>query len=235
MGVEPAAFAGVAGGLYAFTVAADNESILVAGWSRDSAGWKGAPLLSGRLPDPDRREILVGDTLAEGLGLAAGGEIDAALDIAEDRLLAALSAARASVTEAFDALRAFAAEHTNQIGRDAQLRLTEACLSEPELRDIHAGPVMTAARDLTACARLCEGLLKILKDIPAASNDAREAPFLGETLQLDAYRARLERTAAALPAGVGPELAENTVRWIEIDPKNPALVRAGRCPPAGLF
>lgn len=161
---------------------------------------------------------------------ASRGDIDAALDIAEDRLLAALSAARASVTEAFDALRAFAAEHTNQIGRDAKLRLTEACLSEPDLREIHAGPVMTAARDLTACARLCEDLLKILKEIPAASNDAREAPFLGETLQLDAYRARLERTAAALVEGVGPELAENTVRWIEIDSKNPAVVRVVRCP-----
>ena len=66
----------VSGELYAFTVSADNESILVAGWSRDSAGWKGAPLLSGRLPDPDRREILVGDTLAAGLGLAAGDGID---------------------------------------------------------------------------------------------------------------------------------------------------------------
>lgn len=79
VGVAIAAMDGVesvSGELYAFTVAADNESILVAGWSRDSAGWKGAPLLSGRLPDPDRREIMVGDALAEGLGLAAGGEID---------------------------------------------------------------------------------------------------------------------------------------------------------------
>ena len=66
----------VSGELYAFTVTADNQSVLIAGWSRNAAGWKEAPLRSGRLPEPDRREILIGDSLAEGLGLAADDEID---------------------------------------------------------------------------------------------------------------------------------------------------------------
>lgn len=65
----------VSGELYAFTVS-ENQSVLVGGWSRDPAGWNRTPLLSGRLPDLDRREILIGDILAEGLGLRPGDELD---------------------------------------------------------------------------------------------------------------------------------------------------------------
>lgn len=66
----------VSGELYAITVTANNESVLVSGWSRDAAGWGEAPLKAGRLPDPDRREIMIGDTLAAGLGLGVGGTLD---------------------------------------------------------------------------------------------------------------------------------------------------------------
>jgi putative ABC transport system permease protein len=79
MGAEIGAIDGVAqvsGELYAFAVGGDNQHLLVAGWSRGAGGWERAPLLAGRLPAEDRREMLAGDVLAQSLAAGIGDTIE---------------------------------------------------------------------------------------------------------------------------------------------------------------
>jgi ATP-dependent DNA helicase DinG len=64
---------------------------------------------------------------------------------------------------------------------------------------------------------------------PPPGGDA-ESPLTTEVYQLEAWQARLQRLAANLAEGTSDRLHENTVRWIEIDAKNNAIVRVVRCP-----
>lgn len=79
LGRQIEAFEGVsalAGELYASAVAGGGQHLLVAGWSAGAPAWARVPIREGRTPKPDERAVMVGDVLAEALGVAVGGRIE---------------------------------------------------------------------------------------------------------------------------------------------------------------
>lgn len=158
-----------------------------------------------------------------------GHDINAIIEMMDTALQPALVAARDGGTAAFDALRAWALNQVDGDGRESRLRLTDALLADEGLREIHRVYVATACEDFERCAQLCVHLYDALRKL-GVPQDATESPFMTEILQLDSYGARLRRLSAALRESTGPKLAENTVRWIEVDPGNPKTVRVARRP-----
>jgi putative ABC transport system permease protein len=64
------------GRLFAFAVVDDDKQILLAGWPDASSAWERIPLKEGRLPAQGERALLIGDVLAESIGLGAGATLD---------------------------------------------------------------------------------------------------------------------------------------------------------------
>ncbi|MBX7256662.1 MAG: DEAD/DEAH box helicase [Candidatus Hydrogenedentes bacterium] len=151
------------------------------------------------------------------------------LDLIDNKLLPALAATRHALTAAFDAIRQFTSASCGQIGREIKWRLTEEVLAMPELRRIHGELVLPSVEETNTCAKLVTLLLTKIRDIPAPA-DGSDSPFMTECFQLEAYGDRLRRLASALAEGTDAVLAPNTVRWIEIDSQNKAIVRIIRCP-----
>jgi ATP-dependent DNA helicase DinG len=155
--------------------------------------------------------------------------MDGLFDLIDEEVLPALTACRESLLALFDVLRAYVAERCGQVGRDIKWRLTEDILADPELRRIHAEQVLPAVEVLYSAVRLCVTLYERLCALPPP-DDGRESPIASEILQLNAFCNRLARMGAVLAEGTSPELAPNTVRWIEIDAKNDRFFRIARCP-----
>jgi ATP-dependent DNA helicase DinG len=147
----------------------------------------------------------------------------------DGKLLPALSVCREQMESVFDAIRTLATERCGQIGRDIKWRLTPAILEDPALRELHRTAVIPAVNQMRDTIGQAVELAKELREIPA-SQDRDEAPFAVEAAQLSAYAQRLENVSNVLSEIISEALAENTVRWIEIDAKNSAFVRLARCP-----
>ena len=147
----------------------------------------------------------------------------------DGKLLPALSVCREQMESVFDAIRTLATGRCGQIGRDIKWRLTPAILEDPALRELHRTAVIPAVNQMRDTIGQAVELAKVLREIPA-SQDCDEAPFAVEAAQLSAYAQRLENVANVLSEIISEALAENTVRWIEIDAKNSAFVRLARCP-----
>lgn len=156
-------------------------------------------------------------------------ELERLLYIIENELLPALSSARDSLTVAFDAIRSVAAERCGQLGRDIKWRLTQEVLQDPALREVHRVYVLPAVNETSTCAEMTKKLVGLL-DTVKASDGIGESPFVTEMYQLDAYSMRFTRLGNTLAECTSEELAENTVRWVEIDAENPNIVRLVRCP-----
>lgn len=62
--------------LYAFAATVEGRQFLLVGWSAGAPSWARAPLAAGRLPRPGARELLLGDVLAESLGLGVGARLE---------------------------------------------------------------------------------------------------------------------------------------------------------------
>lgn len=79
MAAELAAIDGLAdisSELYVFTSTEDGDHVAVAGVSDTATKWATVPVASGRRPDASRREIMLGDVIAETLGAKIGDRID---------------------------------------------------------------------------------------------------------------------------------------------------------------
>ncbi len=150
-------------------------------------------------------------------------------ELIDNQLVPALEDARGRTADAFDAIRMVTAEKCRQIGRDIKWRLTQAVLDDADLRRVHGEHVLPAVEALNHVAQLGGALLRRLKEIPS-DPDQPESPIALEMQQLRAYTARLERLAGVLAEGTGPDLEQNTVRWIEIDAEREHIVRIARCP-----
>lgn len=68
--------AAVSAELYAFTATGAGRQVLLVGWSEGSPAWASVPLAAGRLPRPGEAALLLGDTLAESLGVGLGARIE---------------------------------------------------------------------------------------------------------------------------------------------------------------
>ncbi len=147
----------------------------------------------------------------------------------ETCILPALEESRQSLIAAFSALRSLAAEKCGQIGRDIKWRLTPDVLANPDLREVHAVYIMPAVEACQSFARLCHNLYERLDKIEPAANQA-ESPVTVEIIQLRAFARRIESIADVLAEGTSDSIAENTVRWIEIDARNESALRVVRCP-----
>lgn len=147
----------------------------------------------------------------------------------DNLVLPALGAARESVLGMFQALRELAGAKCGQIGRDVKWRLTEKVLAESEVRRFHETHVAGAAADVAELARHGAALVTMMKQVKPA-NDDPEPPLLPEIYELSGYCSRLTRLEAVLREGTSEQIAENTVRWIEIDSAAPNTVRIVRCP-----
>ncbi len=66
----------VSGELYSFAVTGDRYHLLVAGWSADAPAWSHMPLAAGRIPKAGENGIVVGDMLAQSLGVAVGSSME---------------------------------------------------------------------------------------------------------------------------------------------------------------
>ncbi len=157
------------------------------------------------------------------------GQLGDLLDTLDNELLPALAAVREALTAAFGALRSWTAEQVRGPGRDIKLRLTRDLLQDEALRDIHKVYLMPAVEDLRTLAKLCANVQARLRKLPNPPEE-KEAPFLTELLQFESYRNRLDRLSLVLQECASPELAKNTVRWIEIDSSNANIVRVARAP-----
>jgi ATP-dependent DNA helicase DinG len=150
-------------------------------------------------------------------------------DIIDLRFLPALSVARDAVGQYFDRLREYAAERSDQITRDVKWRLTQAALGEHALRQLHAQYTVPAVESVTRLLEHGKELAALLDSIrPKDDEDA--APMEDDLVQLRAYFRRMERIALAVGESTGEHIAENTVRWVEIDARNPGSVRTVRAP-----
>lgn len=66
----------MAGELYSSAVAGGGQHLLVAGWSAGAPAWARVPIREGRILRPEERAVMVGDVLAEALGVAVGDRIE---------------------------------------------------------------------------------------------------------------------------------------------------------------
>ncbi len=151
------------------------------------------------------------------------------LDIISSSVLPALASARGAVETVFDVVRSLASEYCGQIGREIKWRLTPEVLALEPLREIHSVYVLPAVAEIEDLVRRCAVLVNLLRDIKPLPDQAEHSLSM-ELAQLQAYHGRLQRLAVALAEGTSPALAENTVRWIEIDSQNANIVRIIRCP-----
>ena len=151
------------------------------------------------------------------------------LNVIDNELLPALSAARASVDAAFGAVRSFTAERCGKVGREIRWRLTDDVLANLELREIHDVYVSAAVEELLHCNRFSTKLYNKLREIKPGPDEV-ESPIITEMLQLEAFRARLMRVATVLAEGTSADIQPNTVRWVEIDSDDSSIVRIARCP-----
>jgi len=156
-------------------------------------------------------------------------DADDILELIDNRLLPSLAVARAGLTTAFQAIRSFTAEKCGQVGRDIKWRLTQNVLDDPELREIHGVYVLPAVDELVKFGKHCSALHGLLTELDRPPGE-EERPLAMEAAQLRAYRDRLLRLANTLTEATDATLAENTVRWIEIDAEKSNIVRLVRCP-----
>ena len=156
-------------------------------------------------------------------------EYEQLLALIEDSLMPSLTAARASTDAAFEAIRALTGERCGQVGRDIKWRLTQEVLDTAEIRELHRDLMMSATEDLRALMRACEELHRRLRQVPPAPG-AVEAAIAADAVELRAYAERIKSLGGVLSECTSKELAENTVRWVEIDARNPQFVRLVRCP-----
>ncbi|MCH7958929.1 MAG: DEAD/DEAH box helicase [Candidatus Hydrogenedentes bacterium] len=159
---------------------------------------------------------------------ATEAEVGKILTLIEETIVPLILALREKVRVTFDAIRKLAADRCGQIGRDIKWRLTAGALADPELRDLHGVHVVATAEALGQLAQHCTTLGNLVERI--TPKDATEHPLSMEIAQIYGYRDRVLRAASALAESTSAELAENTVRWIEIDAKNNSIVRLIRCP-----
>jgi putative ABC transport system permease protein len=78
VGAQIAAIAGVAsvsGELYAATISAERH-VFASGWSAASPGWALIPVAAGRVPEPGEKAVILGDVLAEALGMTVGDTVE---------------------------------------------------------------------------------------------------------------------------------------------------------------
>lgn len=156
-------------------------------------------------------------------------DVDPILDLVDETILPVLALSRDKAVAAFAEIRHLASNLCKQTGNQIQWRLTEDVLLDPAMRRVHTTHVMPAVEQLQeAVSRLTELVVK-LKNLPAPPDD-REVPWMTELLQIDAYRLRLQSAAQGLSEGTSRALPENTVRWIEFDTQNHAIVRICRAP-----
>ena len=146
----------------------------------------------------------------------------------EGELLPRLAQARELVLAVFDVLRELVASKCREIGREIKWRLTEQVLQDADVRRFHAEHVLPAVDAVSLLAITAANLLRRLENLPPP--EGGESPIALEVIQLRAFTKRLERLAAVLAEATGEDLAENTVRWIEIDAVNAHFVRVARCP-----
>ena len=66
----------VFGELYVFTSTSDGDHVAVTGISDTPSKWATVPVASGRRPDATRREIMLGDVIAQTLGAKIGDRIE---------------------------------------------------------------------------------------------------------------------------------------------------------------
>ncbi|MBI2421261.1 MAG: DEAD/DEAH box helicase [Candidatus Hydrogenedentes bacterium] len=154
---------------------------------------------------------------------------DGLQSLCDEQVIPAVDNTRDLVAQAFLSLRILASKMANQIGREIKWRLTTEVLAHEAVRKLHQEKIIPAveqARVLTqACGRLASALRKI-----EPTPDQVESPVLTELQQLIAYSARIERMAGALLESTSPDVARNTVRWVELDTRNEKIVRVARCP-----
>jgi len=156
-------------------------------------------------------------------------EYEQLLATIEDNVMPSLSAARAGTDAAFAALRELAGEKSGQVGRDIKWRLTQEVLDSPEIRNVHRDFMMPATENLRLLMRGCEELYRLLRQVPPAPG-AAEAAVAADAVEIRAYTDRIKSLGGVLSECTSQELAENTVRWVEIDARNPQIVRLVRCP-----
>lgn len=157
------------------------------------------------------------------------GDVEPILDLIDNAVQPALVSARKRLETAFDNVRKLTSRRCGKVGGTVQWRLTEDILLDSDVRDLHTGYVMPAVEEVTRCVTHSTTLLGMMKELPAKP-DGGEAPWQTEVQQLQAYRNRLQTLANGLTEGTSRNLAENTVRWIEMDTKNKNIVRICRCP-----
>jgi len=158
-----------------------------------------------------------------------GCDINAIIEVIDMDWKPKLASVRDGALAAFDALRSWVLQHSQDTNREVRLRLTDELLQEEGLREIHRVYVQEACEEMRRCAQLCGKVHGMVKDL-GVPDDLPESPFLTELLQLESYRNRLVRLAAAMGEATSAKLAENTVRWIEVDRSNDRIVRVARCP-----
>lgn len=156
-------------------------------------------------------------------------DVDPILDLIDEKLEPALTAAREKIEAAFVALREWVSTSSNKVGGVIQFRLTEKVLDDERPIAIHKGHFLPASDAATRCATLATQLLIMVKELPVHP-ETGETPWQTETLQLRAYTNRIKNIASGLTEALSPTIAENTVRWIEIDTRNKNIVRAARSP-----
>ena len=146
-----------------------------------------------------------------------------------NEIIPAFGTARNQVDHAFKAIRELTGIKAGQIGKEIKWRLTETVLRDPVLRQVHIDQVCPAVDALAEFGRVAGGVLARLKQIEPAPG-MRESPIAAEVQQFAAYLARLDKLAGVLAECLSEDLAENTVRWIEIDAEREQWVRLARCP-----
>lgn len=156
-------------------------------------------------------------------------EYNAYIELIDKGLVAALLLCQDALEEAFYSLREYTAEKSGQIGREIKWRLTPDILAEPQLRMIHDEVVVPAVNQTRTVIRLGQELYeKLISILPLKTGE--ESPVQLETAELFAYIRRLQGVAEALIECTDESLADNTVRWIEIDGRDENKIRVVRCP-----
>jgi ATP-dependent DNA helicase DinG len=147
----------------------------------------------------------------------------------EHHIVPALGTARNLADDAFAAIRELTGAKAGQIGKEIKWRLTQQVLLDPDVRQVHIDHVMPAVDALAEFTRLAGAVHGRLKQIEPGPGD-RESPIAAEVQQFGAYLSRLDKLAGVLAECLSEDLAENTVRWVEIDSERDQFMRLARCP-----